>query len=182
MKKLTIALALVAMAMFANAASFDWKTSARGGAVNGPGTGAALADGTAYLFLASSVESVFADWVAGKALAEMGALDSNAISAGKVANKAPFESGEDPLKAFFATSATVGGKDYLYISNEASADAVAVGSASLQFKETATSNGAVLDSAAGYKGAGWYSAVPEPTGAMLLLLGVAGLALRRKQK
>ena len=29
---------------------------------------------------------------------------------------------------------------------------------------------------------GWYSTVPEPTSGLLLLLGVAGLALRRKQK
>lgn len=30
-------------------------------------------------------------------------------------------------------------------------------------------------------GAGWYAPVPEPTSGLLLLLGMAGLALRRKQ-
>ena len=40
-----------------------------------------------------------------------------------------------------------------------------------------------FDASAGYSGAGWYSAaaVPEPTSGLLLLLGMAGLALRRKQ-
>lgn len=185
MKKLTIALAVVAMAAFANAASFDWKTAKSGGAVYGPSTGSVLDGGTAYLFLASSAESILNDWVGGKALAEMTYLDSNTLSsAGKIANKTPFDSSEDPLNAIFATVVKIDGKDYLYISTVASADAVDNGSATLQFKETAASSGSILDAANGYKGAGWYStaAVPEPTGAMLLVLGVAALALRRKQK
>ena len=39
------------------------------------------------------------------------------------------------------------------------------------------------DASEGYAGAGWYTAAaaPEPTSGLLLLLGMAGLALRRKQ-
>lgn len=46
----------------------------------------------------------------------------------------------------------------------------------------AGSSGAPVRSASdGFKGAGWYSSVPEPTSGLLMLLGVAGLALKRKR-
>ena len=37
------------------------------------------------------------------------------------------------------------------------------------------------DGSIGYTNEGWYSTVPEPTSGLLLLLGVAGLALRRRR-
>jgi hypothetical protein len=48
--------------------------------------------------------------------------------------------------------------------------------------QDAASNATFADNSA-YAGAGWYAAgaVPEPTSGLLLLIGVAGLALRRKQ-
>ena len=42
------------------------------------------------------------------------------------------------------------------------------------------SKAAALDATKGYTGAGWY-AVPEPTSGLLMLVGLAGLALRRRR-
>lgn len=182
MKKILLAFAAVAVATCSQAAAYKWKTAARGGAVNGPDTGAVLASGTAYLFTASAAETVFNDWFGGTSLGAMGALDSNSLSAGKIAGKGTtFDySSSSTLDAFFAITTTIGGKDYLYISSVASCTGVDVGSTTLQFKEAETSSLASKLASGGYQGAGWY-AVPEPTSGLLLLLGMAGLALRRKQ-
>ena len=42
------------------------------------------------------------------------------------------------------------------------------------------SKAAAMDAADGFNGAGWY-AVPEPTSGLLMLVGLAGLALRRRR-
>ena len=184
MKKLLIAAIALAAAVTANAAAWDWKTAKSGGAMNGPDTGSALASGTAYLFLSSAAETVFTSWVGGTALSSIaGSLDSASISAGKIAAKSEtFDYDADPLNVIFATTTNVGGTDYLYISTVASGAAVDVGKTTLQFKETSASSAALMLASGGYQGAGWYAAsVPEPTSGLLMLLGMAGLALRRRR-
>ena len=72
----------------------------------------------------------------------------------------------------------------LMISDIAVAEYTAVGAGSIEFgQQNALSSAGFKDVAAGYAGAGWYSAaaVPEPTSGLLMLLGMAGLALRRKR-
>ena len=49
-----------------------------------------------------------------------------------------------------------------------------------------SSSAAAMSASGGYQGAGWYSVatsspIPEPTSGLLMLLGVAGLALKRKR-
>lgn len=184
MKKLLVATFVVATAIVANAAAWDWKTAKSGGTINGPDTGAALASGTAYLFLSTAAETVFTSWNEGTALSSIaGSLDNTTISAGKIAAKSEtFENSADPLSVIFATTTNVGGTDYLYISTVASGDAVDVGKTTLQFKEATASAASSMLASGGYKGAGWYAqSVPEPTSGLLMLLGMAGLALRRRR-
>ena len=185
MKKLMIATAIVCAAVMAQAAAFDWKTAKSGGAVNAP-EGLTLAASTAYIFESTAASDIFAAFKAGTDWTT-GALDSNAIAAtGKITAKdTKFTYGgagqAATLNAIFAFEETIGGTKYLYIS-AASGEVAgpATGSETVQFKEAGVS-AAINSLDGGYKGAGWYAAVPEPTSGLLLLLGMAGLALKRKR-
>ena len=186
MKKLMIAAAIVCAAAVTQAATFNWKTNARGGAVVGP-DGKTMTASTAYIFNGmSSAADIVSNWAAGQTWTT-GNLDSREItSAGGIAVKsAGFEVGEKGSAAnfdgFFAFSEIIDGKEYLYISSEASKSGSATGTTGITFTESQSP--AVFDAAKGYQGAGWYTAaaVPEPTSGLLLLLGVAGMALRRRR-
>ena len=183
MKKLMIAAVAVALAACAQAASFSWKTSATG-KVYQPGSTTLLGTATAYLFDSSAVTqaSLVSAFVDGTLDLTTGNISSQSISSGVISSKT-FEDGTavgDQLTAYFATVVTIESKDYLFISDTVSGYGVEGKTTQLSFSAKNASQAAALDANKGYSAAGWY-AVPEPTSGLLMLLGMCGLALRRRR-
>ena len=178
MKKLMIAACAVALAAAAQASAFNWKTSATGALYNENATDKYT--GTAYLFSTgdSTQQAILTAWAAGT-LSTSGALDSQAVTAGKVTAGTAFNWGNagDNLNAFVV----VDDGSKIFISDIVTAAGDASSTKSLSFNLKTGSTAKALESET-FAGQGWYAqAVPEPTSGLLLLLGVAGLALKRKR-
>ena len=182
MKKLIIAMAVVCTAVFAHAAAANWKASAKD-MYNGTGSTAdsALFSGTAYLFDAgvTSQAALFAILEGGTAIGSSTAgYVASLTFADGAAPAVSFANGEQSGGSYTYYFVVVDG-DNAYFSNEkavtanatATAKAIAFGSQS----------GSSALPAAGFQGAGAWSSVPEPTSGLLMLLGMAGLALRRRR-
>ena len=177
-----IALAVAACAVAANAASFDWKTSLSGG-VYAAGSTSDTITGTAYLFDSGSyTQQAVLTAFAGTGINFEKSLDNKSVSNGKISATSgeafTWGSAGESLSAFVVI---VSG-DNVFISDTVTQTAPAISYATLQFSLKDQSQASAFDSATFSKG-GWYStgSVPEPTSGLLLLLGVAGLALKRKR-
>ena len=178
MKKLLIALAAIASAMVVNAAACSWSTT---GTIYKPTDSAtAVAGFTAYLFdtatvAQSALVSALRD---GGSITDYTAMSTyTTASAAKVASTAFEQDSGKTITAFFA----IVQDDYVYISNAKDATTMDIGTASFGFMSQSTNSKNVFDSTTAYSSAGWYQTVPEPTSGLLMLLGMAGLALKRKR-
>ena len=178
MKKLMIAACVVALAAAAQASAFAWKTSATGALYNENATDKYT--GTAYLFSTGDItqQAILTAWAAGT-LTTSGALDSLAVTAGKVTAGTAFDWGSagDKLNAFVV----VDDGSKIFISDVVSAIGDVAETKTLSFALKNGSTVKALESET-FGSQGWYAqAVPEPTSGLLLLLGVAGMALRRRR-
>ena len=203
MKKLMIALAAVAMGVSANAATYNWNVSTTDGKeLLNPSSGTKVSEGTLYMFVYDAAnctqakiwESIrsgdmtIADWAA----TTYAGSKTAAISGGTVVTD-PDRSyaristtGADTTKQKTFTVVTAG--DLIFFDEEAN-KTVNTTDQGAAYKLAQDWSGdtkydftkAGKDQA--WKETGWYStaAIPEPTSGLLLLLGVAGLALRRRR-
>jgi len=186
MKKLMIVAVALMAAVATQAASISWSTG-KGTVLTKAGT--ALSEGSIYLVNADSAvyATLIADLTSGKVTAanisENAAYVGTSVT-GSGSKKAGLTSGDGANSDFtsgtsyklaylvFDKDAT-DGKDYFYVSSTATGKAWSTG----EEKALATAASWTTGSAAGT----WTQVAPEPTSGLLLLIGMAGLALKRKR-
>lgn len=187
MKKLMILAAVAAVASCARAASYTWAAMTP---LFTPGsTTDFLPSGTsAYLFDATQTSQ--ADLL-GLVLASQKEWKNWAISGTEAKTTGEIVSIGD---TFFGREQTAGTKwqayfalvysdetaCHLYVSELVDATAFATGAMTITFQQSDTYSKILRDADKGFSDPGWY-AIPEPTSGLLLLLGIAGLALKRRR-
>ena len=187
MKKLMIMLAAIAVGSTVNAAAYSWSASS-GRLFDGQGNASANRyAGTGYLFNAETVSqtdilAAFANDMIDSKLTL--ALSDGTFSAGRASVSSEFDGPNANFTAYFVVFGKDGnGNDAIYISDTTMGEYAAVGQGAVEFgQQNAYSSVGFKEASAGYSSAGWYSqSVPEPTSGLLMLLGMAGLALRRRR-
>ena len=187
MKKLIIAACAVAFAACVQAASVTWGTTgAFYDTAGDPDWPTVAAGTTAYFVFANSYaqSDLVDDFAAGSVdMAKLTAINSGTIGAdgtvAEVTGSSISLSGSQNAYVVILKDA-----ENMFISDIANNTIDELDVTIYSFNEAKTGDIWALNGAAsaGYSAPGWYSAsVPEPTSGLLMLLGVAGLALRRKR-
>ena len=191
MKKLMMVVAAFALAASAQAATYNWKWTST---LKNPD--AAAFSGTVYLFNAQdySQQTILTAFLANpKSYALSGEIASRSTSDGKGATSLSIAeanigtlrtSGDEKyVDYFYATTFKSGDDSYIFLTDTYNV-MVQVSQDTLISSSLSGSSVAPDDTSTIQSGKVWYaapSAIPEPTTGLLVLLGVAGLALRRRR-
>ena len=186
MKKLMIAAMLVGIATLAQAAGYQWKSGTTGGVLYaGDADNKAAAGTMLYLFMDASQSDVFADLADGKAISTLGAATTTTLTTASKITTVSFDGSTFEGTHDFFFAAVLKDKDnndVFYISSTKASQAyAATGTTALGWGDLTSTSKSLKLASDGFTGAGMYSSVPEPTSGLMLLLGVAGLALRRRR-
>ena len=175
MKKLMIILGVALTCSVASAAQVLWSASE----TFADSDGVAFTDSrniAAYLFDAAYVtqSDLFTSWKGGAADVSGAKVTSTWYDAYELDVTA--EIGDSGAKSLFW--AVINGDD-LFISSTIDQSISAIGTTPFNWSDESANKFA---NASAFSSAGWYTqSVPEPTSGLLMLLGMAGLALRRRR-
>ena len=187
MKKLMIAAAIVCAAAMSYGAAADWNAQIKSGSeLFAASTDDTPIGGTMYLFYADLVdqETVVNAWLEGADLAtiETGSRVNQAFTIG-ANGQMPLTSftGVDENTSYWVAVLATDGNLFVGDPEDGTYNAITGGTIMLDESWSGMSD-YDFRTATSYSENGWYAqSVPEPTSGLLLLLGVAGLALRRRR-
>ena len=186
MKKIIVALGALVFAVAAHAASFNWTSTGLASTRNIYSSDASTllysANSTAMLYLFDAATVTQGDLLAGlrsgSAITDFTSVASQTIASNSRVASQAVSYGTAGMDYTFYMAIVDGDNVFLSGDVPASGQESDTPNIAINGLTTATKNNF---GDAAYSAAGWYTTVPEPTSGILMLVGLAGLALRRRR-